>query len=497
MMLLSVDCFRKNRPSDVEIPFLGAGGEFQARFIRLADLRGNIQTHAEADETFPRLKSQQRAVLQQLMASPDPTVQATLREPANLGFIKSLIGLSELVVPGEDARTKQLREIQQLMNAAPIAVPLQTFDRHSESAGAGEESLPALRPEPQRDSSGNNGPRNDGGGSADAGVHFISTVPVDELLDDHAAEFEECRRWASSDAGQLARAHNPPGFANVRAHAAEHAAALARLAAATVAPGFSPALPSLPPSTKLPVRRSHLSREFHTTSATAELQTTSSKTYPPNGSGEHWVTLDGKHVLIRESQGTRNQPSPQSPPTAGQTRLAPLDIVKLIPIETRREMARAIEDSKKKTGDPKNPTPQDDRKGGMHEESGIAGPDINTGIWKVARDKPGPSGDPSVDTHIPASEAPVDPKEWQSIDPKVVFHVHPDGQSLRLRPDGTVETHNWVQPPSKEDKEGAPKPEDLPPDRSIIVFAAREKKVYFYDKSGVTGTMSLKDFLTQ
>src|SRR3954463_16464399 len=120
-MLLSVDCFCKNRPADLEIPFRGAGGEFQARFIRLADLRGNIQTHAEADETFPRMKSQQRAVLQQLMANPDPTVQATLREPANLGFIKSLIGLNELVVPGEDARTKQVREIPQLLASAPMA----------------------------------------------------------------------------------------------------------------------------------------------------------------------------------------------------------------------------------------------------------------------------------------------------------------------------------------------------------------------------------------
>jgi hypothetical protein len=226
MMLLGVDCFRKNRPSDVEIPFLGAGGEYQARFIRLADLRGNIQTHAEADESFPRLKSQQRAVLQQLMANPDPTVQAALREPANLGFIKSLIGLNELVVPGEDARTKQLREIQQLLAAAPIAVP-QLDDRHSEER-SDEESLLASESNPRRDSSGDASPRNNGAGDMSARVRFISTVPVDELLDDHAAEFEECRRWASSDAGQMARAQNPAGFANVRAHAAEHAAALAR-----------------------------------------------------------------------------------------------------------------------------------------------------------------------------------------------------------------------------------------------------------------------------
>ena len=201
VMLLSVDCFRKNRPNDVEMPFLGAGGEFEAKFIRLADLKGNIQAHPESDETFPRLKSQQRAVMQQLMSSPDPTIQAALREPANLGFIKSLIGLSELVVPGDDAREKQLREIQQLLASAPIVV-------HVPSAGGGAD-----------------GEAPDGEKTE---AHLTSTVPVDEMLDDHTTEFEECRRWASSDAGQIARAQNPAGFANVRAHAGEHAAALAR-----------------------------------------------------------------------------------------------------------------------------------------------------------------------------------------------------------------------------------------------------------------------------
>ena len=126
VMLLSVDCFRKNRPGDVEIPFLGAGGEFQAKFIRLANLKGNIQAHPESDETFPRLKSQQRAVLQQLMSNPDPTIQAALREPANLGFIKSLVGLSELVVPGDDARNKQLREIQLLLTCGPTVLGCKT-----------------------------------------------------------------------------------------------------------------------------------------------------------------------------------------------------------------------------------------------------------------------------------------------------------------------------------------------------------------------------------
>jgi hypothetical protein len=224
LMLLAVDCFRKNRPGDVEIPFLGTGGEFEARFIRLANLKGNIQAHPESDETFPRLKSQQRAVLQQLMTNPDPTIQAALREPANLGFIKSLVGLSELVVPGDDARNKQLREIQQLLTSGPVALTSQTLLRPQNgvmtflTAGPLDGQAPGLDAVTAAPD------------AEDAPVSPVlrSTIPVDELLDDHATEFEECRRWASSDAGQIAHVQNPAGFANVRAHAAEHAAALAR-----------------------------------------------------------------------------------------------------------------------------------------------------------------------------------------------------------------------------------------------------------------------------
>ena len=54
----------------------------------------------------------------------------------------------------------------------------------------------------------------------------LPSVPVDQLLDDHAVEFEECKRWANSDAGQAARMTNPAGFANVRAHAEAHLRAI-------------------------------------------------------------------------------------------------------------------------------------------------------------------------------------------------------------------------------------------------------------------------------
>jgi hypothetical protein len=232
LMLLGVDCFRKNRPEDAEIPFLGADGQFESKWIRLADLKGNIQAYPEADESFPRLKSQQRAVLQQLMANPDPMIQRVLTEPANLSFVKSVVGLTELVVPGEDSRNKQLREIQQLLASPPIALTAQAdvVPRESRpgrpdrgiSSEAESAPLPFDSAEiPHPDTAG---VRNDAGGD----VVLLPSIPVDELLDDHAVEFEECKRWANSDAGQTAKAQNPLGFANVRAHAMAHLVALRR-----------------------------------------------------------------------------------------------------------------------------------------------------------------------------------------------------------------------------------------------------------------------------
>ena len=60
------------------------------------------------------------------------------------------------------------------------------------------------------------------------GTHSVvlPSVAVDLLLDNHAVEFEECKRWANSEAGQSARMTNPAGFANVRAHAEAHLRAL-------------------------------------------------------------------------------------------------------------------------------------------------------------------------------------------------------------------------------------------------------------------------------
>jgi hypothetical protein len=216
VILMAVDCFRKNRPEDVEAPKLGEDNEFEERLIRIADLKGNIQARPEPDETYPRLKSQQRAAVRELMESNDPEIAAILGYPANVGQIRSLLGLSDFTIPGENERNKQLREIEQMMKEQPIQQP----------------------PDPM---TGQTAP-------------MMSSVEIDPLLDNHKVEFEECLRWASSDDGQEARIQNPAGFANVRAHAAQHQAMLMQQAMASMPPPPPPrGGPPKPGGEKLPV----------------------------------------------------------------------------------------------------------------------------------------------------------------------------------------------------------------------------------------------------
>jgi hypothetical protein len=210
IMLLAVDCFRRNRPNDVEVTLLGAGAAFESKWIRLADLKGNLFSYPETDEQYPTLWSQQRAVLLQLLANPDPQMQAILAHPENTALIKRMIGLEEFVIPEEESRTKQYREIAQLVAEMPVV------HRQDVTAAAGPAAAAASP------------------GGVEAEVILPSIMP-DEFADDHAVELEICMRWFSSDAGQVAKIEAPLGYTNVRAHALFHRDFLRKQQAAAVA----------------------------------------------------------------------------------------------------------------------------------------------------------------------------------------------------------------------------------------------------------------------
>ena len=149
-------------------------------------------------------------MLLQLLGNPDPQMQAILAHPENMALVKRLIGLEEFVIPDEESRTKQYREIAQLVGEMPIV--------HRQDITA------AVAPAAAADS-----------GGVDAEMILPSILP-DEFADNHAVELEICMRWFSSDAGQVAKIETPLGYANVRAHALFHRDYLQKQRAAAAAP---------------------------------------------------------------------------------------------------------------------------------------------------------------------------------------------------------------------------------------------------------------------
>ena len=206
---LGIQLFQKNRPEDIEVPFEGENDEEKAKWIRVADLKGNVMVRSEPDEGLPIQNSQQRAVLQQLIsmgAAMPPAFAKALEDPNNLGWLKSVFGLADMTIPGEDSATKQMREIQILLNSGPMQFPPQPTPQTNPQTG---QTVLVMIPAPPQ-----------------------PTVGTNDLFDDHQLELEKCIDWANSDMGQQAAKENPQGFMNVYLHAKMHADALAKKAQA-------------------------------------------------------------------------------------------------------------------------------------------------------------------------------------------------------------------------------------------------------------------------
>ncbi|MCK4516328.1 MAG: hypothetical protein KAU31_13785, partial [Spirochaetaceae bacterium] len=140
-MVKGVMVYRDNRDEDLEVPMGMVGEAFDAKMIRIDDLRGSVVVFSETDEQFPELWSQQRRTLMELMTMQVPELQGVLSAPENMKIVKNLIGLKDLDVPGEDSRDKQYRELVRLMQELPIpagdqgnvvsSVEIDIFDDHA------------------------------------------------------------------------------------------------------------------------------------------------------------------------------------------------------------------------------------------------------------------------------------------------------------------------------------------------------------------------------
>jgi hypothetical protein len=201
LQMLAVECFRENRPEDVEVPFAGETGNEKAKWIRLGELEGNIMIEPEPDDGMPRLVSQQRQTLEALFSSNiPPEVMKILMDTSNVGTIKSILGFDKLADPDEDARMLMMRRIQLLLESQPIQ-PQGVAPQPGPNG-----TIQMVQPQP------------------------TASLPLIDVFDNPIAEvlLAECCRWANDDPGQKAKDENPAGYQNVYLYAKSLAAVIAQ-----------------------------------------------------------------------------------------------------------------------------------------------------------------------------------------------------------------------------------------------------------------------------
>ena len=160
-------------------------------------------------------------------------MQAVLTHPENLALVKRLIGLEELVIPDEESRTKQYREIAQLVSSVGFSLrpsnsqedrrtPAPTATSFFSSAADASENENAKRTQPSPPQAANSSTNPIAAQAEAYATEMLPSIMPDEFADNHAVELAACMRWFSSDAGQVAKIEAPAGYANVRAHAMLH-----------------------------------------------------------------------------------------------------------------------------------------------------------------------------------------------------------------------------------------------------------------------------------
>ncbi len=179
-------------------------GATKVNVISQKRLNGEVgEIYPDTSPAFPQGWEGKRASVERWMGL-SPEIGATALHPENTTFMKELIGVEELFVPGELDREKQLIEINELMQ------------------GAAEPSMDPATGQPMLD------PKT-------GQPHMRSSVQVD-YMDDDAIHIQTIKAWAIDDEGMLTKKEQPEIYENIMWHAREHEQAMAMKAAAEAPP---------------------------------------------------------------------------------------------------------------------------------------------------------------------------------------------------------------------------------------------------------------------
>lgn len=205
MMEQAVRCAAKNRKDDISIGIPDEYGQTQTISVRVGDLDGKVRCYPDSDENWPESPMQKRATYMTLMqeGNSDPIMKAILANPKNQNMAKRLIGLQELELPDSDAWNKQMVEINLMLEEPPT--PPQPQPPQQVPNPLVPQVMETVQPPPTPPQ---------------------SSIPIDPIYDNHAAEFLTVSIFLNSAKGQKLKRINPVGIANIKLHGMAHKEAL-------------------------------------------------------------------------------------------------------------------------------------------------------------------------------------------------------------------------------------------------------------------------------
>lgn len=152
--------------------------DFRNVFIRKTETAGKIgNVYVENSDQLPLTWSEKREFILNIMEKKIPQLEVVMYHPENVEFMERILGLSDLYIPGDDDRSKQLMIIKQLISEQPMMNEQMM------------QSSPSVTAEP---------------------------------IDNHQVCAEVTKAFLNSEAGQLLKMENPAGYQNVMANYQQH-----------------------------------------------------------------------------------------------------------------------------------------------------------------------------------------------------------------------------------------------------------------------------------
>lgn len=238
-MLQAVQCLAENHDEDIIVAGLKSGSD--AIMVELQDLKGKYYCEPDTDENFPEsyTEIQNRASDLMLESQANPALLDVVNHPINYEFLKRATGLTELYIPKAASYEKQLGEIEELKKSGPLPNP--ALQQLQQQVVQLTQQMTALAVQAQQD--------------PEAGAQLqalqqqlqalqqqatqvppeITSVEVDEKVDDHSTEAETCLSFLRGTQGRAMKngiQEEQEAYANIKLHYLAHADLAAKMAAA-------------------------------------------------------------------------------------------------------------------------------------------------------------------------------------------------------------------------------------------------------------------------